>query len=65
MAIGKFETYTEGKRDQDGYLILHDSLLCPRCGKLSNLKFIKDAERRHHCQLLGYCERCHQQVMGW
>ena len=65
MAIKAFETFTQGQRDRDGFLVLHESILCVRCGHLANIRFIKDVDKRRRCQILGYCERCHSGVMGW
>lgn len=65
MAISKFEKYVGGSRDEDGYLILHESALCVRCHKPIAMQTIKDVEKRRIIQILGYCGKCFTAIMGW
>jgi hypothetical protein len=63
--VENFETFKGGERDADGYLILHDNPFCVRCKKPIALHAIKDINKHRIIQILGYCQRCFLEIMGW
>lgn len=65
MPISTFDWFKGGRRDEDGYLILHESALCPRCRKPTALHAVKDVDKKRRMQILGYCQKCFFAIMGW
>lgn len=64
MPIGRHEKYPgECDRDSEGFLILYTGAHCVRCHNLVGR--IKHDDKRRRFQILGYCEVCHQRIMGW
>lgn len=65
MPIKQHEKYTgEGfHRDAEGYLVLHNLPSCVRCH--DDVGRIADDDKRRRFQILGYCERCQQELLGF
>lgn len=64
MPMQKYDKYPgQCDRDRDGYLILYTGAHCVRCHR--PVGRFSDPDKRRRFQVLGYCEDCHRQIMGW
>jgi hypothetical protein len=65
--LSKFETMKSFgfDRDEDGYVLLHKSVNCVRCRRPVALRSFKDPDKRRRAQILGYCQQCFLEIMGW
>jgi len=66
MPIQQYEKgKTSFKLDAEGYPLLYEKKVCVKCNAPVKPGAFKDKDKQRRFNVLGYCLKCHKEIMGW